>query len=143
MKIAIPTRNNMVDDHFGHCEFYTIFTVSKNQTIEQVETLPSPQGCGCKSNIASVLQQKGVTVLLAGNMGAGALHVLNNHGIKVFRGSTGDVRKLTEAYLQGTISDSGKGCESHENHHGNGGDHVCEHNAPELGKKSGSGFTLA
>ena len=28
MKVAIPTRNNVVDDHFGHCEYYTIFTIS-------------------------------------------------------------------------------------------------------------------
>lgn len=143
MKIAIPTRNNQVDEHFGHCEFYTIFTIGEGNKIVDVENLPSPKGCGCKSDIAYVLKEQGVTVLLAGNMGAGALNVLNKQGIKVFRGSTGDVRKLTEAYLQGKVNDSGLGCESHENHHGQGGDHVCEHNAPELGKKSGSGFTLA
>jgi predicted Fe-Mo cluster-binding NifX family protein len=143
MKIAIPTRNNEVDDHFGHCEAYTVFTIGENKNVVNIETLPSPQGCGCKSNIASVLQEQGVSVLLAGSMGAGALNVLNNHGIKVFRGNSGSVKKLTEAYLLGFITDSGKGCDSHDNHHGNGGDHVCEHNAPELGKKSGSGFSLA
>jgi len=26
-KIALPTRNGAVDDHFGHCECYTIFTL--------------------------------------------------------------------------------------------------------------------
>ena len=24
-KIAIPTRERMVDDHFGHCAYYTVF----------------------------------------------------------------------------------------------------------------------
>jgi len=127
MKIAIPTRNNQVDEHFGHCESYTIFTIGEGNNIVSVESIPSPQGCGCKSNIASILKGKGVTVMLAGNMGGGALNVLNKHGIRVFRGTTGDVRKLTEAYLQGSISDSGIGCESHENHHGEDGNHVCEH----------------
>ena len=143
MKIAIPTRNDQVDEHFGHCEFYTIFTIGEGNNIVNVENLPSPQGCGCKSDIAYVLKEQGVTVLLAGNMGAGALNVLNKQGIKVLRGSTGDVRKLTEEYLQGTVNDSGLGCESHENHHGQGADHVCEHNAPELGNKSDKGFSLA
>ncbi len=51
MIIALPTRNNMIDDHFGHCEAYTIFSINDEQEIESTEMLPSPQGCGCKSNI--------------------------------------------------------------------------------------------
>ena len=69
MKIAVPTRENVVDDHFGHCAYYTLFTVDDDKNITDTETLPSPQGCGCKSNIASVLKEKGVTVMLAGSMG--------------------------------------------------------------------------
>lgn len=127
MKIAVPTRNNKVDDHFGHCESYSIFSIEAN-TIQSVEMFPAPEGCGCKSDIAEVLQKKGVTVLLAGNMGAGALNVLQNEGITVLRGNSGDVRMVVEDYLQGKLSDSGVGCASHEAHHGQGGDgHVCNH----------------
>lgn len=121
MKIAVPTRGNNVDDHFGHCEFYTIFTIGNDNAIEKSEILPSPQGCGCKSNIAGVLQQTGVKIMLAGNMGNGALNVLNNHGIEVYRGATGDVRKLVEAFLSGSIKDSGEGCHHHNE------DHECTH----------------
>lgn len=32
-KIALPTRNGLIDDHFGHCEFYTIFTVDEENRI--------------------------------------------------------------------------------------------------------------
>ena len=116
MKIAIPTRGNVVDDHFGHCEVYTVFNIDENKKIISSEILPSPQGCGCKSNIASVLQQKGVSVMLAGNMGNGALNVLNSQGIEVYRGCSGDVRQLTEVFLQGKIGDSGEGCHHHEVH---------------------------
>lgn len=122
MKIAIPTRGTAVDDHFGHCEVYTIVTSDDKGNLIQSESLPSPQGCGCKSDIASVLQRMGVSVMLAGNMGAGALNVLSNHGIQVYRGNSGDVHQLAEAYLSGQIHDSGKSCAEH-NHHGI--DHVC------------------
>lgn len=61
-KIALPTRNGLIDDHFGHCEFYTIFTVDEENRISRTQVLPSPQGCGCKSDIASKLQTDGVTV---------------------------------------------------------------------------------
>jgi len=124
MKLAIPTRGNVVDDHFGHCEAYTVFGIDENKKIISTEMLPSPQGCGCKSNIASVLKEKGVTVMLAGNMGNGALNVLQSHGIEVYRGCSGDVRQLTEAFLQDNINDSGEGCKSHEHH---GEEHQCNH----------------
>ena len=124
MKIAVPTRGNNVDDHFGHCEAYTVFSIDENQKIISSELLPSPQGCGCKSNIASVLKEKGVSVMLAGNMGEGALNVLNRHGIDVYRGCSGDVRELTESFLEGKIGDSGVGCSHHEH---KGEEHQCNH----------------
>ena len=124
MKIAIPTRGNVVDDHFGHCEAYTIFNIDENKKIISSELLPSPQGCGCKSNIASVLKEKSVSVMLAGNMGNGALNVLQSHGIDVYRGCSGEVRQLTETFLQGKIGDSGEGCHHHEQH---GEEQQCNH----------------
>lgn len=92
MKIAVPTRENVVDDHFGHCAYYTLFTVDDDKNITNIETLPSPQGCGCKSNIASVLKEKGVTVMLAGSMGDGALKVLSDKELRfsvVVKGMSG------------------------------------------------------
>ena len=128
MKLAVPTRGNYVDGHFGHCEMYTIFTVDENNKIISSEILPSPQGCGCKSNIAGVLREKGVNVMLAGNMGGGALNVLNNNGIDVVRGCSGDVKQVAEAFLAGSINDSGIGCDHHDHHHNHGGDgHQCNH----------------
>ena len=80
IKNAIPTQDDVVDDHFGHCNHYTVFTVD-NKSIISSERLDSPQGCGCKSNIASVMQEMGITIILAGNMGMGAFNKLSTHGI--------------------------------------------------------------
>ena len=124
MKVAIPTRGNVVDDHFGHCEAYTVFTIDENRKIVKSQILPSPQGCGCKSNISAILQEIGVGVMLAGNMGNGALNVLNSYGIEVYRGCSGDVRQVAEAFLLGKIDDSGEGCHHHEQH---GEGHQCNH----------------
>jgi len=118
MKIAVPTKGNNVDGHFGHCEFYTIFSVEDKKVLDK-EILESPQGCGCKSNIAATLQQKGVRVMLSGNMGAGALSKLNAFGINVVRGCSGDVNQLVENYLKGDVKDSGESCAHHHHHHGN------------------------
>lgn len=115
VKIAVPTRDGVVDDHFGHCAYYTIFAVEADGSLSST-TLPSPEGCGCKSNIASVLQAEGVRVMLAGNMGAGAKNVLERHGIKVIRGQRGEVEQLVRDYLAGQVHDSGEACDHHDCH---------------------------
>ncbi len=113
MKIAVPTREGVVDNHFGHCDHYTIFTITDG-VVKMKEILPSPQGCGCKSGIALVLRQKGVQVMLAGNMGEGAKNVLEGNDIKVVRGQSGNIDELVAAYIAGNVKDSGESCSHHE-----------------------------
>jgi len=113
MKIALPSRGNQVDGHFGHCQYFTVFSV-EDDTIVSEERIDPPAECGCKSNIVSLLAEMGVTVMLAGNMGSGAVNVLNAHGIKVYRGCNGEIREVAKAWLAGTINDSGLGCNTHE-----------------------------
>lgn len=118
MKIALPSRNNQIDDHFGHCEFFTVYTVdTEKKTILDAQTLASPNGCGCKSNIATTLSEMGVKVMLAGNMGNGAVNKLNASGIEVVRGCTGDIEANALKWLEGSIQDSNIPCTSHDCHH--------------------------
>ena len=119
MKIAVPTRDERVEDHFGHCDHQTMFTIEVNNIVGR-ETLAWPQGCGCKSGIAADLQELGVEMMFAGNMGEGAKSKLNAHNINVIRGCNGNVDELVKSYLEGKIVDSGTGCSEHEcgdNHH--------------------------
>ncbi|MDX1779216.1 MAG: NifB/NifX family molybdenum-iron cluster-binding protein, partial [Thermodesulfobacteriota bacterium] len=86
MKIALPSRDGKFDGHFGHCDYFTVFSVDTNNKIISEERVDPPAGCGCKSNIVSILSEMGVSVMLAKNMGKGAVAVLNSQGIKVYRG---------------------------------------------------------
>ena len=43
MEIAVPTRDGRVDDHFGHCAYYTIFDIIDGK-IYGVSKLASPEG---------------------------------------------------------------------------------------------------
>ena len=114
MKIAVPSRQSRVDEHFGHCEYFTVFTVNENNAIISEEPVSSPANCGCKSNIAQTLAQMGVKMMLAGNMGQGAVNVLNGCGIDVLRGCSGDAKAVTEHWLAGNLKDSGIACDLHE-----------------------------
>ena len=113
MKIALPSNGMEVDEHFGHCQCFTIFDVDDENKIVSEETLTPPPGCGCKSSIVPQLASMGVSVMLAGNMGGGAVNVLASNGIKVVRGCTGDVREVAQAWLAGKVDDSGVGCPPH------------------------------
>lgn len=112
--IAIPTANGMVDNHFGHCDHYSIFRVDENNKATGPERLDSPQGCGCKSNIAQTMQEMGIETMLAGNMGAGAYNKLSEHGIRVVRGCSGKVEDVLQNYLDGNLDDSGEACDHHD-----------------------------
>jgi len=126
MKLAVPTtHDNQVDLHFGHCEFFTVFNVEDGE-IKNSQLVDSPEGCGCKSNIASVLREMGVEIMLAGNMGSGAVNVLNNNGIAVIRGCEGDATSLVNNFITGELVDSGETCRQHEHDHQEG--HQCGYN---------------
>jgi len=118
MKIAVPVKADFsVDEHFGHCAFYQIFTISASNEILFVETTDSPQGCGCKSNIAEVLAKQGVTIMLAGGIGNGAINVLARHQIQVIRNSEGNATDVVKSYLDGSLKDGGATCSAHEEGH--------------------------
>jgi len=117
MKIAVPTKDNVVDNHFGHCDTYTIFDVDEQKNILAREVLKWSHGCGCKSNIVATLKEMGVEILLAGNMGQGALNVLLSHNMEVVRGCSGNSEDLVREYLNGNLTDTDILCSSHRAHH--------------------------
>ena len=112
MKIAVPSRKGEVDPHFGHCEYFTIFSLNEGQICTE-EPLTPPPGCGCKSNLVSNLAEQDVRVLLAGNMGQGAVNKLNAAGILVIRGCSGDIKQVVEAYAAGKLADAPVVCQDH------------------------------
>lgn len=116
MIFAIPTRDGQVDHHFGHCAYYTVVEVNDQKEIVRTFTLDSPEGCGCKSNIAYQMQEMGITLMLAGNIGQGAVNKLASCGIEVIRGCEGDVMQLAKDYLDGKVKDNEQVCDHHECH---------------------------
>jgi predicted Fe-Mo cluster-binding NifX family protein len=116
MKIAVPASGSLVDGHFGHCEEFAIFSVDENRNLIEENRIKPPSGCGCKSNIIPLLAQMGVKVMLAGNMGMGAVNMLESSGIQVVRGCAGDIQETVKRWMQGKIDDSGESCTEHGGH---------------------------
>lgn len=129
MKIALPTRDGQIDDHFGHCDHYTIITLNDDKKVVFSERMDSPQGCGCKSDIAPILAEKGIKVMLAGNMGQGALNILKGAGIEVVRGCSGPIEDVLNKWLAGELKDNlitcdHHDCDNHDDDHGHKHTHL-------------------
>jgi len=103
MKIAIPTVGSIIDEYLMSCEVFTVFTIDESKNIVDSEILCTPQGCDCTSNIPYLLQEKGVSVMLAGNFTEMATGICKQHGITVYPGYSGNIREIVYAYLQISI----------------------------------------
>ena len=98
IKIAIPTKNNQVDDHFGHCEYFSIIEVDDNKKMTSQFKIESSKSCGCKTNLAEELANEGVTILLAGGIGQGAINKLKSQNIEVLAGFNGTIEEAIERW---------------------------------------------
>lgn len=127
MKVAIPSNGKFVEDHFGQCQYFVVFTVNDNKEIIHEEIISSPNGCGCKSSIVETLSNTGVKIMLAGNIGGGAVNKLSSYGIAVIRGCSGEVKNVLNDWLNGKIKDNGELCQEHEKHNHSGHNHDHHH----------------
>ncbi|MFZ7134179.1 MAG: NifB/NifX family molybdenum-iron cluster-binding protein [Eubacteriales bacterium] len=113
MKIAVASDNNIVSQHFGHCEGFAIFNAENNQ-IKDSEIISNP---GHKPGfLPNFLHDMGVEVIISGGMGAGAIEIFNEKGIEVVTGAQGSTKEAVGAYLKGVLKSTGAICHEHQHH---------------------------
>lgn len=113
MKIAVASENEMVCEHFGHCESFMIFD-TEGKTIIKSEIIPNP---GHKPGFLPVyLNDMGVNVIIAGGMGGGAVEIFDEKGIEVVTGARGNAKTAAASYLAGSLVSSGSVCHEHQHH---------------------------
>lgn len=100
MKVAVPTIGGLLDEFFYSCEVFTIFTIDENDNIIDVELLYTPESCDCKNNIPLIMQQKGVTIMLANIVPEHAEGNCSKYGITVYLEYTGNVRDVVQTFLK-------------------------------------------
>lgn len=118
MKIAVTYDNGEVFQHFGHSENFKVYDVEDNKIINSEVIGTDGQGHGA---IAGLLATQSVDVVICGGIGGGAISALEEAGIEVCSGVTGDVDEAVEAYLAGTLSSEGLNCDHHGEGHSCGG----------------------
>lgn len=118
MRIAVASDNEMVTEHFGHCERFILFD-AENDKVEKSETIANP---GHRPGfLPNFLADRGVNVIISGGMGGGAVDIFNQRNIEVIVGARGNARDAVEAYLKGSLKSTGTICHQHQ-HHGECGE---------------------
>lgn len=113
VKIAVASENEMVTEHFGHCNNFNIFE-SVDAQIVQGESIPNP---GHKPGfLPNFLNDLGVHVIISGGMGSGAIDIFQEKGIEVIVGAKGNAKEAAQAYLQGVLKSTGSVCHEHQHH---------------------------
>ena len=112
MKIAIASENNMVTEHFGHCESFSIFEVDNDEITKSI-VISNP---GHKPGfLPEFLGDMGINVVIVGGMGNSAIQIFNGKGIEVIVGANGETKAIAEQYLQGNLKTTGSVCHQHLN----------------------------
>ncbi len=112
MKIAVSaTEGNLsadVDIRFGRCPYYIIFEVEgkKIKSHEIVKNTAGEQMSGAGIAAAQTVVNKGVEVIITGNLGPKALDALSSSGIKIVTGIEGNIKEAVESYLKGKIKET-------------------------------------
>lgn len=110
MKIAIATDKGKVSGHFGHCEGFTMYEISKDEVLGN-EFVPNP---GHRPGFLPVfLKEKGIDVIISGGMGATAQQLFSDNGIQVIVGISGECDNVIEDYINGNLESTGEVCEEH------------------------------
>jgi predicted Fe-Mo cluster-binding NifX family protein len=117
MKIAVPvSKDNQIEAHIGNCEYYNIFTIIDNKEIKEVTRFKSPGGCGCSTDVASVLASGGVSTILVAGIGGGSVKAFKRSGINIIAGCSGDSNEVVKLFLFGLLQDKGSSCHNHQPH---------------------------
>ena len=120
MKIAVTYDTGNVFQHFGRTEFFKVYEVEDSKVVSSEVIASNGVGHGA---LAGLLSGQSVDVLICGGIGGGAQAALQEAGVELCAGASGDTDKVVEAYLRGELVSTGANCDHHhEEGHSCGGD---------------------
>ncbi|MBN1377912.1 MAG: NifB/NifX family molybdenum-iron cluster-binding protein [Gammaproteobacteria bacterium] len=110
MKIAFTTAGDnlsaKLDSRFGRAPKFLIYDLDadKFEIIDNKQNLNAAQGAGIQS--AETVIRSGAKILLTGDCGPKACHVLNSAGIKIFITTAESITDALAQYRSGRLSEA-------------------------------------
>ena len=135
MKIAIPSEQNKLCGHFGHCEYFSFVEVNpETKEILNIEKKVPEEGISCQS--ATWIASCGVNIVLAGGIGERPMTIFAQNGVKIIAGCPElEIETIVNQYLHNNLKTvenicTGKHhhCHGHQHKHQNIGRNLVHHN---------------
>ncbi|MDY6965259.1 MAG: NifB/NifX family molybdenum-iron cluster-binding protein [Halobacteriota archaeon] len=109
MKICVTATgkdlNAQVDPRFGRCQYFVIVDPdTMNFEAFTNESIAASGGAGIKA--AQTIANKGVDVVITGNVGPNAFQTLSAAGIRIATGASGTVKDAIEMYKNNKFSET-------------------------------------
>lgn len=111
MRVALAVDNNMITEHFGHCEYFVVYEV-ENKEIKGSEIIKNPPHQ--KGALPKFLKSHNIDVIITGNMGKMAVELCTNNGIECYRGVNGQLVDVINSYVDGTLVSDNSICDQHK-----------------------------
>lgn len=126
MKIVIPSANEKLCGHFGHCEYFTFVEINpETKEIINIEKKVPEEGISCQS--ASWISTQGANIILAGGMGGRPMAIFAQNGVKVIAGCPElEIETVVNQFLNDSLALGENSCGG-EHHHCHGHNHGEHH----------------
>lgn len=113
-RIAIPLVNDVLSEHFGHCQLFAFVDV-ENNTIKEITTMDPPEHT--PGSFPKWVSENGATDVIAGGMGGQAIALFNHYGVNVFVGAPVNTpTNLVNKFIANELTLSANYCNHDENH---------------------------
>ena len=110
MKICVSATgkdlNAQLDPRFGRCP-YLVIVDSETMQFEVIPNTAAGATGGAGIQAAQTIADKGVKVVITGNVGPNAFGALSAAGIEIFTGASGTVQEVVEKFKNNTLQKTG------------------------------------
>ncbi len=101
MKVALSVKNNMITEHFGHCDYFLIYKVSDNEILGSYVLKNPPHQ---KGYLPKFLKDNEVDVVITGGIGKMAVEYLEDLGIKCYMNVVGEAQEVIKTFVKGNLN---------------------------------------
>ena len=111
MRIAMPVADGKLAIHFGHAPSFAILDIdAASKKIVKREDIPAPPHA--PGLLPPWMAERGVTLVIAGGMGARAVNLFSQHQIQVVLGAPSDSpENVASSYLSGQLQTGSNPCD--------------------------------
>ena len=124
MKIAVTYENGQIFQHFGHTAQFKVYTIEEGKIVstEVIDTNGSGHGA-----LAGLLESIGANTLICGGIGMGAQLALDDAGVELYAGCSGEADVAVAKLLAGVLPQNAQANCDHHHDHEHGHDCSCGH----------------